>query len=68
MYKELDNLPIITIGIPVGPNLADSILEMLDNQEGEIRIHLDWKKDGATLSISTHIRPYPSEEEDEDED
>lgn len=69
MYNELDSLPITTIGIPVEPNVADAINAMLDNQVGEIRISLtDWKKDGATLSISTHIRPYPSEvEEDEDE-
>lgn len=69
MYKELNNLPIITIGIPVGPNLADSILEMLDNQVGEINVYLDnLRKEGATLTISTHTKPYPDWDEEEEED
>lgn len=68
MYKELNNLPIITIGIPVGPNLVDSILEMLDNQVGEINVYLDnLRNEGATLTISTHTKPYPDWDEEEDE-
>lgn len=68
MYKELDNLPVITIGIPVGPNVADALLNLLNNQVGELRIHLDdLRKEGATLTISTHTKPYPSWVENEDE-
>lgn len=69
MYKELDNLPIITIGIPVGPNVADTISDLLMNQVGEVKIRLeDWTKDGGTVAIYSQIKPYPDWTEDEDDE
>jgi len=60
--KELISLPGLTVGIPVLHNTAACIMHLLRNQVSDIKISLeDLRSEGATLVLSGHIRPYPSE-------
>lgn len=61
--KELINLPRLTVGIPVPHNTAACIMHLLRNEVEGIVIRLeDLRVEGATLILSSHIKPYPNEQ------